>query len=171
MALAKNGTLHKMMHLPAKGKQVAQTFNRAIIPESVFSLQNSSGHGIDFFAELVPPPPNQWITLDVKATMRKTFSNWGTPRTPGLSEVQKDAVKNLYSHVQDSMRAFNDGNPYNLTKEQYAALRRFDRHYQIAREAKTSCVTAYELKLGMTEGFQLATNQKYPSMMVLKEIK
>ncbi|WP_127960455.1 hypothetical protein [Serratia microhaemolytica] len=39
MALAKNGTLHKMMHLPAKGKQVAQTFNRAIIPESVFSLQ------------------------------------------------------------------------------------------------------------------------------------
>ncbi|WP_447879984.1 hypothetical protein [Serratia fonticola] len=171
MEMAKNGTLHKMMYLPKFGRNTAQAFNRAIIPESAFSLQYGSGQGIDFFAELVPPPPNQWVTIDVKATLRKAFDPWGTPKTPPLSKAQKKAMDNLYSHVKESLASYRKGNPYNLTKEQRTALLRFEEAYEESLMMKTSVITAYELKLGMTEGFNLASNQKYPTMMVLKEIK
>ncbi len=85
--------------------------------------------------------------------------------------MQRKATKNLLDHVERAITSFNKGNPYNLTKAQKIALVRFQDVYEESKALKASVVTAYELKFGMTEGFQLATNQKYPSMMVLKEIK
>jgi hypothetical protein len=69
MQMPKSGTLHEMMYIAKHGRKTAEGFKRAIIPESAFSLQYGSGQGIDFFAELVPPPPNQWTLADKRKVL------------------------------------------------------------------------------------------------------
>ena len=170
MDYALNGILHNKAYMKTLGKIEAKTFHEAtgktIKSDKVWAIQNKSGHGIDFLAEVEPIPP-KYITIDAKSTLRGKYGDYSTPRGPSLSDKQKDFHKNLLYHLERSTQLYEYGNPYNLSKKQV------DEFIDILQEIahNKSLVNGYVANIGLTAGFNVASNSKYGEMIVLNNIK
>lgn len=170
MDYALNGILHNKAYMKTLGKIKAKTFHEAtgkiIKSDRVWAIQNRSGHGIDFLAEVEPTPP-KYIIIDAKSTLRGKYGDYSTPRGPSLSDKQKDFHKNLLYHLERSTQLYEYGNPYNLSKKQV------DEFIDILQEIahNKSLVNGYVANIGLTAGFNVASNSKYGEMIVLNNIK
>ncbi|MFV8985437.1 hypothetical protein [Serratia fonticola] len=172
MNFARQGVLHDKMFFKVGGRATAQSFKsfsgKTILKDKVWAIQNKSGHGVDFLCEVIPtPPPPRWITLDAKATLRGGFTDHGTPKGPSLSDEQKDPFTNLLKHLKDATSDFRGLNRYNLTPEQFKEFRK------IIKEIGNNPLElkGYVANVGLIEGFNLAANKKYSTMIVCNEIK
>ena len=149
MDYALNGILHNKAYMKTLGKIEAKTFHEAtgktIKSDKVWAIQNKSGHGIDFLAEVEPIPP-KYITIDAKSTLRGKYGDYATPRGPSLSDKQKDF--------------------HNISEKQ------FDEFTKIKNEIikNTSLIVGYKANIGLTAGFNIAKNSKYDEMIVLSKI-
>lgn len=158
--------LHTRAYLKTGGRKVAEHFDKRFVEGNVFAIQTSNGHGIDLFGEFVPPPPGMWGTIDSKGTMKAEFGNYATPKGPGLSEKQLDGEKNLLEHINKAMRSHESGeNIYKISEKQAETFERFLGDYK--RNKK--CLQAYVATLGLKDGFQLASNDKYKKGMIIIE--
>lgn len=170
MDYALNGILHNKAYMKTLGKIKAKTFHEAtgktIKSNRVWAIQNRSGHGIDFLAEVEPIPP-KYITIDAKSTLRGKYGDYSTPRGPSLSDKQKDFHKNLLYHLERSTQLYEYGNPYNLSKKQA------DEFKKIMREISKNkaLLEGYVANIGLTAGFNVASNSKYGEMIVFENIK
>ena len=170
MDYALNGILHNKAYMKMSGKIKAKTFHEAtgkiIKSDRVWAIQNRSGHGIDFLAEVYRPKP-KYITIDAKSTLRGKYGDFATPRGPNLSDKQKDFHKNLLYHLEHSTNWDKYGNPYNLSKKQA------DEFKKIMREISKNkaLLEGYVANIGLTAGFNVASNSKYGEMIVLEKIK
>lgn len=169
MDYALNGILHNKAYMKTLGKIEAKTFHEAtgktIKSDKVWAIQNKSGHGIDFLAEVEPIPP-KYITIDAKSTLRGKYGDYSTPRGPSLSDKQKDFHKNLLYHLEQSTLLYEFGNPYNLSKKQVDEFRIIKK--EISDEKKL--LDGYVANIGLTAGFNVASNSKYGEMIVLNKI-
>ena len=170
MDYALNGILHNKAYMKTLGKIEAKTFHEAtgktIKSDKVWAIQNKSGHGIDFLAEVEPIPP-KYITIDAKSTLRGKYGDYSTPRGPSLSDKQKDFHKNLLYHLEQSTLLYEFGNPYNLSKKQVDEFRIIKK--EISDEKKL--LDGYVANIGLTAGFNVASNSKYGEMIVFENIK
>lgn len=169
MNYALNGILHNKAYVKTLGKIKAKTFHEAtgktIKSDKVWAIQNKSGHGIDFLAEVEPTPP-KYIIIDAKSTLRGKYGDYSTPRGPSLSDKQKDFHKNLLYHLEQSTLLYEFGNPYNLSKKQVDEFRIIKK--EISDEKKL--LDGYVANIGLTAGFNVASNSKYGEMIVLNKI-
>lgn len=169
MDYALNGILHNKAYMKTLGKIEAKTFHEAtgktIKSDKVWAIQNKSGHGIDFLAEVEPIPP-KYITIDAKSTLRGKYGDYATPRGPSLSDKQKDFHTNLLYHLKQSTKRYESGNPYNLSKKQVDEFRIIKK--EISDEKKL--LDGYVANIGLTAGFNVASNSKYGEMIVLNKI-
>ncbi|HHQ6625007.1 hypothetical protein [Serratia sp. J2] len=172
MNFARQGVLHDKMFFKVGGRATAQSFKnsakKAILKDKVWAIQNKSGHGVDLLCEVIPsPPPPRWITLDAKATLREKFTDHGTPRGPSLSNEQKKPLENLLKHLNDATSDYRDSNRYSLTPEQYKEFRKIIK--EITNNPNE--LQGYVATVGLKDGFKLAGNTKYSTMIVCNEIK
>ena len=169
MDYALNGILHNKAYMKTLGKIKAKTFHEAtgktIKSDKVWAIQNKSGHGIDFLAEVEPIPP-KYITIDAKSTLRGKYGDYATPRGPSLSDKQKDFHKNLLYHLKQSTKRYESGNPYNLSKKQFTEFNEIMREISLDK----TLVEGYVANIGLTAGFNVASNSKYGEMIVLNKI-
>ena len=169
MDYALNGILHNKAYMKTLGKIEAKTFHEAtgktIKSDKVWAIQNKSGHGIDFLAEVEPIPP-KYITIDAKSTLRGKYGDYATPRGPSLSDKQKDPFSNLFEHLKNATEDYNFNNSYNISEKQ------FDEFTKIKNEIikNTSLIVGYKANIGLTAGFNIAKNSKYDEMIVLSKI-
>lgn len=170
MDYALNGILHNKAYMKTLGKIKAKTFHEAtgktIKSDKVWAIQNKSGHGIDFLAEVEPIPP-KYIIIDAKSTLRGKYGDYSTPRGPSLSDKQKDFHKNLLYHLEQSTLLYEFGNPYNLSKKQVDEFRKIKK--EISDDKKL--LDGYVANIGLTAGFNVASNSKYGEMIVFENIK
>ena len=170
MNYALNGILHNKAYVKTLGKIEAKTFHEAtgktIKSDKVWAIQNKSGHGIDFLAEVEPTPP-KYITIDAKSTLRGKYGDYATPRGPSLSDKQKDFHTNLLYHLKQSTKRYKSGNPYNLSKKQSNELKKIMR--EISKNK--ALLEGYVANIGLTAGFNVASNSKYGEMIVFENIK
>lgn len=169
MDYALNGILHNKAYVKTFGKIKAKTFHKAtgktIKSDKVWAIQNKSGHGIDFLAEVEPTPP-KYITIDAKSTLRGKYGDYSTPRGPSLSDKQKDFRTNLLYHLKQSTKRYESGNPYNLSKKQFTEFNEIMREISLDK----TLVEGYVANIGLTAGFNVASNSKYGEMIVLNKI-
>ena len=169
MNYALNGILHNKAYMKTLGKIEAKTFHEAtgktIKSDKVWAIQNKSGHGIDFLAEVEPIPP-KYITIDAKSTLRGKYGDYATPRGPSLSDKQKDFHTNLLYHLKQSTKRYESGNPYNLSKKQFTEFNEIMREISLDK----TLVEGYVANIGLTAGFNVASNSKYGEMIVLNKI-
>lgn len=169
MNYARNGILHNKAYMKTLGKIKAKTFHEAtgktIKSDKVWAIQNKSGHGIDFLAEVEPTPP-KYITIDAKSTLRGKYGDYATPSGPSLSDKQKDPFSNLFEHLKNATEDYNFNNSYNISEKQ------FDEFTKIKNEIikNTSLIVGYKANIGLTTGFNVAKNLKYDEMIVLSQI-
>ena len=169
MDYALNGILHNKAYMKTLGKIEAKTFHEAtgktIKSDKVWAIQNKSGHGIDFLAEVEPTPP-KYIIIDAKSTLRGKYGDYATPRGPSLSDKQKDPFSNLFEHLKNATEDYNLNNSYNISEKQ------FDEFTKIKNEIikNTSLIVGYKANIGLTAGFNIAKNSKYDEMIVLSKI-
>ena len=170
MDYALNGILHNKAYMKTLGKIEAKTFHEAtgktIKSDKVWAIQNKSGHGIDFLAEVEPIPP-KYITIDAKSTLRGKYGDYATPRGPSLSDKQKDFHTNLLYHLKQSTKRYESGNPYNLSKKQFTEFNEIMREISLDK----TLVEGYVANIGLTAGFNVASNSKYGEMIVFENIK
>ena len=171
MNYALNGILHNKAYMKTLGKIKAKTFHEAtgktIKSNRVWAIQNKSGHGIDFLAEVKPYPPEpKYITIDAKSTLRGKYGDYATPSGPSLSDKQKDPFSNLFEHLKNATEDYNFNNSYNISEKQ------FDEFTKIKNEIikNTSLIVGYKANIGLTAGFNIAKNSKYDEMIVLSKI-
>ena len=171
MDYALNGILHNKAYMKTLGKIKAKTFHEAtgktIKSNRVWAIQNKSGHGIDFLAEVKPYPPEpKYITIDAKSTLRGKYGDYATPSGPSLSDKQKDPFSNLFEHLKNATEDYNFNNSYNISEKQ------FDEFTKIKNEINknTSLIVGYKANIGLTAGFNIAKNSKYDEMIVLSKI-
>ena len=171
MDYALNGILHNKAYVKTLGKIKAKTFHEAtgktIKSNRVWAIQNKSGHGIDFLAEVKPYPPEpKYITIDAKSTLRGKYGDYATPSGPSLSDKQKDPFSNLFEHLKNATEDYNFNNSYNISEKQ------FDEFTKIKNEIikNTSLIVGYKANIGLTAGFNIAKNSKYNEMIVLSKI-
>ncbi|MBS7785404.1 hypothetical protein KIV33_19685, partial [Providencia thailandensis] len=52
----------------------------------------------DFICKIEPPPP-EWVTFEIKTTMKDKFGANTTPKSGEPSESQKDYIGNISKHT------------------------------------------------------------------------
>ena len=170
MNYARNGILHNKAYMKTLGKIKAKTFHEAtgktIKSDKVWAIQNKSGHGIDFLAEVEPTPP-KYITIDAKSTLRGKYGDYATPRGPSLSDKQESPVDNLLYHLRKAIRKYATDNPYNLSKKEFYDFEQLINYISLNRKL----VDGYVANIGLTKGFNVAKNSKNGELIVLEKIK
>lgn len=171
MNFARQGLLHDKMLFKIGGRGTAKSFKditgKTILKDKVWAIQNKSGHGVDFLCEVIPtPPPPRWITLDSKATLRGKYDNYGTPKGPALSDEQKNPFTNLLKHLELSTKDFRHSNSYELSAEQYREYTKMLR--ELKKDSKL--LEGYVVTVGLTNGYNIASNKKYVNMLVVSKI-
>ena len=172
MNYARNGILHNKAYMKTLGKIKAKTFHEAtgktIKSNRVWAIQNRSGHGIDFLAEVEPfPPEPKYITIDAKSTLRGKYGDYATPRGPSLSDKQESPVDNLLYHLRKAIRKYATDNPYNLSKKEFYDFEQLINYISLNRKL----VDGYVANIGLTKGFNVAKNSKNGELIVLEKIK
>jgi len=172
MDYAKAGTLHNHMFMKIAGRTKADSFftvtGKQIVKDKVWAIQNGSGHGIDFLCEVQPYPPKpKYLTIDAKSTLRASYGPYSTPNGPPLSAQQSRPTENLLDHLQKAVLGYRRNNPYALTQDEFNTFR------SILSDLKRNpdILTNYKASIGLTNGFNLAGNQKYANMIVLSRIE
>lgn len=170
MDLAIKGDLFDVGYVKTAGRRVAPSFRtiigqeKRIVDGKIWAIQNDSGHGIDFLCEVSPyPPAPKYITMDAKATLRADYGNYATPNGPPLSDVQKNPLTNLQRHLENAVESFESGkNQYRITDEQY------DNFMDILEDLRRpGILEGYKVTIGLTNGFNIAGNAKYPDNMII----
>jgi|GEM_PF-2319761 len=167
---ALSGRLFDVGYVKTGGRSVAASFrtiigrDKRIVDGKIWAIQNDSGHGIDFLCEVSPyPPAPKYITMDAKATLRANYGNHATPNGPSLSDVQKNPGENLRTHLENALRDFEYQNRYHLSRDECRAFR------EILEELDHSpnLLHGYKVTVGLTNGFNVAGNMKYPDNMIV----
>ena len=146
----------------ARGQNAATYGTYTFRPGSVMSLQKpGSGHGLDILGYKTAPPPPGWVVADVKTTARaaQDLAGFRTPKTAGLSGLQRQGKPYAVRIIEEALESARSGeNIYDLTTAQRRQLRR------LISEVTGSNVplTGMKIRVGLQEGFALATNSRYP---------
>ncbi|CAI1534720.1 TPA: hypothetical protein ACSTL1_002004 [Serratia fonticola] len=171
MNFARQGVLHDKMFFKVGGRATAKSFKsfsgKTILKDKVWAIQNKSGHGVDFLCEVIPtPPPPRWITLDSKATLRGGFTDYGTPKGPGLSAEQKNSFDNIVKHLKRATGDYPKPNSYNISMDEFLEYEKILKELQ----KRPGMHKGYVTTVGLEEGYRVASNKKYNTMMVIQEI-
>ncbi|WP_318559061.1 hypothetical protein [Providencia stuartii] len=77
----------------------------------------------DFICKIESPSP-EWVTFEIKTTMKDKFGPNSTPNGGKLSEIRKDYIGNMKLHLDTSINSFlNDKNSYSLTIKEATLLK------------------------------------------------
>lgn len=151
------------------GRAVAPPVRMTFRPGSTMSLQKpGSEHGLDILGYKTAPPPPGWVVIEVKSTARAEadYRDWGTPRTTRLSTAQNRGEGHVLDRINDALDSFRDGpDVYKLTEAQARILREFLRTSQDLGDG----IIGVHMRVGMKEGFQVASNAKYPEMLIYEK--
>lgn len=170
MDLAIKGDLFDVGYVKTAGRRVAPSFRtiigqeKRIVDGKIWAIQNDSGHGIDFLFEVSPYPPDpKYITMDAKATLCESYTSNATPKTPSLSDVQKNPLQNLRMHLQKAIDDYDRKNSYRLQEDEYFSYREILDELNDAPDM----LHGYKVGIGLTNGFNIASNAKYPDNMIV----
>gem|GEM_PF-4594979 len=153
---------------PTRGNNVAEAVQMEFRPGSVMSLQKpGSGQGLDILGYKTNPPPPGWVVADIKATARSAqdLAGFKTPRTPGLSTKQRGGDEYAIDIIDEALLSLRDGpNIFGLGPAEAANLSRLRGDLDFG-----GTLQGVVFRVGMREGFELASNSKYPEMILVKD--
>ncbi|MEY0729844.1 hypothetical protein AB7254_21605 [Providencia rettgeri] len=172
---AEAGELLRLGYIKNRGKTAKpflSTFqgDKRIVPDSVFSLQNTQGHGIDLICRVEPYPPKpKWITIETKTVMKENFGQYATPKGGNVSDYQKNPITNLMTHLDYSRNSNGTkiNSAYKLTKEESKMSREI--YKDILKDR--SLVSGYKLTIGIDTSFEVSKNSKYSKLFIFEELK
>lgn len=138
------------------GNELNPLRGKRFVPEKMLTLQNAKGQGIDLICKIEPPPP-EWVTFEIKTTMRDKYGANATPVGGKASEAQKDYLTNIRDHSAGATESFRFGNnDYNLNKEQVKLLN------SIMKGLNKDSIVGYKLTVAIDNKFSVSGNNKYP---------
>ena len=71
----------------------------------------------------IEPPPPEWVTFEIKTTMKDKYGPNATPKSGEPSEAQKDYLKNIRDHSKEAIESYLHGkNDYSLSESQFDIL-------------------------------------------------
>nr|WP_308410135.1 hypothetical protein [Providencia stuartii] len=109
----------------------------------------------DFICKIESPSP-EWVTFEIKTTMKDKFGANTTPKGSGASEAQKDYLKNIRDHSKESTESMRFGrNDFNLNKEQFDLLN------SISKGMSKNNIVGYKLTAVVDDKFNVGGNNKY----------
>ncbi|EOD2823387.1 hypothetical protein ACJLWH_004368 [Providencia stuartii] len=157
--------VNKSSRLDKDGNELNPLFGKRFVPEKMIALQNAKGQGIDLICKIEPPPP-EWVTFEIKTTMKDKFGPNSTPNGGKLSEIQKDYIGNMKLHLDISINSFlNDKNSYSLTIKEATLLK------EINSSLVKNQIAGYKVTVGLDNSFNPASNNKYDTMFVAEDLK
>lgn len=155
---------NKSSRLDKDGNELNPLLGKCFVPEKMLALQNAKGQGIDLICKIEPPPP-EWVTFEIKTTMKDKFGPNATPTSGKPSEIQNNFLYNIKLHSKTAMESFRYGNnDYNLSKEQFKLLK------QIENQSNKKNIVGYKLTVAIDDSFNVGGNNKYPSFYYLEEL-
>nr|WP_230089702.1 hypothetical protein [Providencia stuartii] len=114
---------NKSSRLDKDGNELNPLFGKRFVPEKMIALQNAKGQGIDLICKIEPPPP-EWVTFEIKTTMKDKYGPNATPTSGKPSEIQNDFINNIKINIFNATESLKAGkNDYNLTKEQIRIMK------------------------------------------------
>ncbi|MDT1068543.1 hypothetical protein RMN62_20290 [Providencia stuartii] len=155
---------NKSSRLDKDGNELNPLFGKRFVPEKMLALQNAKGQGIDLICKIEPPPP-EWVTFEIKTTMKDKFGPNSTPKGGEASEAQKDYLKNIRDHSKAATESMRLGrNDYNLNKKQLDLLN------SISKELNINNIVGYKLTVAVDDKFNVGGNNKYPFFYYLEDL-
>ena len=99
-----------------------------------------------------------WLILELKTSaVHGTDINGFKSVSRGMSDVQKKGMKQVEKHVDDALRLYKGGNPYNLSVEDVKDLKELQKALTVAgSKGKTSNVAGLFITQGLDETFEYA---------------
>lgn len=155
---------NKSSRLDKDGNELNPLFGKRFVPEKTLVLQNSKGQGIDLICKIEPPPP-EWVTFEIKTTMKDKYGPNATPKAGKPSDAQRDYLTNIRYHSAEAIESLRFGsNKYNLNKEQLELLN------DISKGLNKNKIVGYKLVVAMDSNFSVGGNGKYPSFYYIEDL-
>ncbi|MBG5929047.1 hypothetical protein I5E83_18075 [Providencia rettgeri] len=117
---------------------------------------------MDLICKIEPPPPD-WVTFEIKTTMKDKYGPNATPKAGKPSEIQNDFMNNIKINIFNATESLKAGkNDYNLTKEQIRIMK------EIRKDLNKTNVVGYKLTVAIDDSFNVSGNNKYPHFYYLE---
>ncbi|EOV8584714.1 hypothetical protein ACOSKC_004222 [Providencia stuartii] len=155
---------NKSSRLDKDGNELNPLFGKRFVPEKMIALQNAKGQGIDLICKIEPPPP-EWVTFEIKTTMKDKYGPNATPLSGKPTEIQVDYKKNIRRHTELAERSlFHGDNDYSLTRKEFRMLR------EIKLSMKKRQVVGYKITVGLDNEFNPSHNSKYDEFFIAEDL-
>ncbi|AXO19096.1 TPA: hypothetical protein U2M17_002854 [Providencia stuartii] len=126
------------------------------------SFKESNDYEDDFICKIEPPPP-EWVTFEIKTTMKDKYGPNATPTSGKPSKIQNDFINNIKINIFNATESLKAGkNDYNLTKEQIRITK------GIRKDLNKTNVVGYKLTVAIDDSFNISGNNKYPHFYYLE---
>ncbi|MEY0234705.1 hypothetical protein [Providencia manganoxydans] len=156
---------NKSSRLDKDGNELNSLLGKRFVPEKMLALQNAKGQGIDLICKIEPPPP-EWVTFEIKTTMKDKFGPNATPKSGEPSEAQKDYIGNISKHTGLANISFVQGhNDYNLSRAQRKML------VEIKKDISKSNIAGFKLTVAIDDKLNVSSNNKYGSFYIVEAFK
>lgn len=162
---------------PTVGKNVAETVELTLHKDArLMRLEyQGDGNGLDIVTKVIPanPPPEwMWLIIELKTSAVHNLDAEGFKSVSrAMSEVQKKGLIQVDKHVNDALRAYKTGNPYNLSvedAENVADLK--DALRLVDKTGENTNIAGLFITQGLDDKFEYVKNAKYTKgMRIVKE--
>lgn len=166
------------LSLPTSGRRAADTVELVLHKDArLMRLEyQGDGNGLDIITKVgVPPPPYDewmWLILEIKTSAAHNLDiNGFTSVNRAMSELQKQGLKPVKKHVDDALRLYKGGNPYNLSVEDVKDLKELQKALTVTgSKGEIPNVAGLFIIQGLDETFEYAKNAKHPDgMRIVKD--
>lgn len=155
---------NKLSNIDKDGNQLNPLFGKRFVPEKMLVLQNAKGQGIDLICKIEPPPP-EWVTFEIKTTMKDKYGLNATPKSGKPTEIQADYKKNISRHTALAETSLLHGdNDYSLAMKEFKMLK------EIKLSLKNEQIVGYKVTVGLDDSFNPSQNSKYGKFFIVEDL-
>ncbi|MDV5228287.1 hypothetical protein RZ760_020445 [Providencia rettgeri] len=155
---------NKSSRLDKDGNELNPLLGKRFVPEKMLALQNAKGQGIDLICKIEPPPP-EWVTFEIKTTMKDKFGPNATPTSGKPTEIQADYKKNISRHTALAETSLLHGdNDYSLSMKEFKMLK------EIKLGLKNEQIVGYKVTVGLDDKFNPSQNSKYGKFFIVEDL-